>query len=89
MMAHPLVERLAGQLRAKGHSDPETMAVDILTSRGHLDRDGGLTLSGQLRQAMGAEGRAIDRAAKASNGRHGAREYVYSAKTNRARLRHG
>jgi hypothetical protein len=43
------------------------------------------THKGERRSAMGASGRAKDRAAKASG--HKASAYSYSSKTNRARLK--
>ena len=48
-----------------------------------------LTAKGVERQAMGAEGRAKDRAATYSGGRHKPSDYVYSKKTNRATLKGG
>lgn len=74
-----LVDRLTEQV---GDRD---MAIAILKKRGHLDANGNLTVEGKKRQALGAAGRAKDRAAKRS-GRKSA-NYKYNAKTNRATLR--
>lgn len=81
-----IVERLVGQLRARGLAgDVEGMARAILTRAGVLDEAGELTAKGRVRQGLGAAGRAIDRAAKRSG--HAAADYRYSPRTNRATLR--
>jgi plasmid replication initiation protein len=76
-----LLARLTSQVGS------EAEARSLLISRGHMDKSGKLTAAGKKRQAMGPGGRAIDRAVKASGGRHKAAEYAYDAKTNQARLR--
>jgi hypothetical protein len=58
-----------------------------MKSRGQLDNDGALTAEGKKRQAMGADGRAKDRAAKQTDGKHKPSDYVYDKKTNRATLK--
>jgi len=61
------------------------LALSLLVDRGHATPDGKLTASGLKRQALGAAGRAIDRASK-SSGRP-ASAYRYNPRTNRATLR--
>jgi hypothetical protein len=82
-----ILERLVSQLEAKGK--PKSNAFAIATSQ--LQKHGvlkkgtqELTGKGAERQAMGAEGRAKDRAAQGS--RHAPGDYTYSKKTNRATL---
>jgi hypothetical protein len=70
-----LVKRLAQQVGS------ESMAYALLTKRGQM-KGGKLTAEGKKREAMGASGRAKDRAAKAGGGSPS--DYVYSSKTNRA-----
>lgn len=83
-----ILTRLESQLRHKGMSPGEAAAV----ARKTLQRSGSLkkgtdtaTRKGERRSAMGAAGRAKDRAARASG--HRASDYSYSSKTNRARLK--
>lgn len=76
-----LVPRLTSQLAATGVKDAKHMAVALLTKRGQM-KGGKLTAEGEKRQAMGASGRAKDRAAKASGGK--ASDYKYDKATNRA-----
>lgn len=52
-----------------------------------MDSKGKLTSDGKKRQAMGASGRAKDRAAKKSG--HSTNDYKYNKKTNRATLKNG
>lgn len=84
-MPQGLVDRLTSQLASKGMKDAQGEAIAILKRRGHLDNDGKLTTEGQKRQTMGPEGRAKDRAAKAT-GRSPA-AYKYNPKTNTATLK--
>jgi hypothetical protein len=88
-MTAPLIDRLTQQLKAKGMGDLKAKdeALMILNKRGHIDDQGELTAAGRKRQAMGADGRAKDRAAKASDGRHKPADYAYDAGTNRATLK--
>lgn len=81
-----LLERLVSQLKAKGMGDAKAYAVATSTMEksGNM-KDGKLTAKGQARQAMGAAGRAKDRAAKASGKSSNA--FNYSSKTNRATLK--
>ncbi len=72
-MPNKLLERLAKQTGSK------SMAAGILNKRGHM-KGNELTAEGQKRQAMGADGRAKDRAAKAGGGKPS--DYSYNAKTN-------
>lgn len=90
-MSAPLVDRLVQQLQAKGMgaADARTTAVQLLQDRGHVDASGELTAAGRARQAMGSDGRAKDRAAGASEGRHKAADYAYDQGTNRATLKPG
>lgn len=90
MTSHPpIVDRLISQLEAKGHDGQkaEEIAVEHLTKSGILDQRGQLTALGQERQAMGADGRAKDRAAKASEGKHKPADYRYDARSNTATLK--
>jgi hypothetical protein len=83
-----ILTRLKSQLRAKGMNPGQAAAVAQKT----LQRSGSFkkgsataTAKGDRRSAMGAAGRAKDRASKASG--HKARDYKYDPKTNRASLR--
>lgn len=83
-----ILDRLIGQLRKQGMST----AMANATARKQLQKAGilkkgseELTAYGKKRQAMGAAGRAKDRAAKRSGRK--ASEYKYNAKTNRATLK--
>ena len=83
-----ILDRLVGQLRKQGMST----AMANATARKQLQKAGilkkgseELTAYGKKRQAMGAAGRAKDRAAKRSGRK--ASEYKYNAKTNRATLK--
>lgn len=83
-----LKERLVGQLIAKGMPKSEAFAVAAKTLQRAGDLKPGsdqLTRKGKTRQAMGAAGRAKDRAAKGSA--HKPTAFTYSSKTNRATLR--
>lgn len=79
--------RLASQLAARGQKNSKDEARRLLKERGHVDAQGNLTKLGRQRQAMGADGRAKDRAARASNGRHKPADYDYDPKTNLATLK--
>jgi hypothetical protein len=76
-----IAERLKRQLAAKGEKDAESKAYAFLNKAGVLKGDK-LTPKGAKRQAMGAAGRARDRAAKASGGSPDG--YQYDKSTNRA-----
>jgi hypothetical protein len=81
MKHQPLVDRLTEQLGGN-----REMALSILRDRGHVECNSErLTAEGLHREMLGAEGRAIDRAAK--SGKHLARDYVYDYRTNRATLK--
>ncbi len=75
-----IIDRLAAQVGSRG------AAVKILQERGHLKADGEtFTAEGQRRNAMTAEERAKDRAAKRSGNPKS--RYTYDLRTNRATLR--
>lgn len=77
-----LIDRLTEQVG--GNRD---MALSILRDRGHVEQGSErLTAEGLHREMLGPAGRAIDRAVKTS-GNHLARDYKYSARTNRATLK--
>lgn len=76
-----LQERLTRQLAARGVKGAKNVADGLLEKRGQL-KDGKLTAEGRARQALGNDGRAKDRAAKASGGKPS--DYKYNSKTNRA-----
>lgn len=82
-MAHQgLIDRLTEQVGGN-----REMALAILRERGHVEKNSErLTAEGLHREMLGPAGRAIDRAVKSSSG-HLARDYKYSAKTNRATLK--
>ena len=87
-----ILDRLVRQLQAKGKS--KEVAYAIATKA--LQRSGNLkkgtqkaTTKGKKRGAMSPGGRARDRAAKYSKGKHKASEYNYNKKTNRSRLKRG
>jgi hypothetical protein len=87
-MEPKILTRLKSQLRAKGMNPGQAAAVAQKT----LQKSGSLkkgtataTHKGDRRSAMGAAGRAKDRAAHASG--HKASAYSYNSKTNRARLK--
>lgn len=80
-----ILERLVSQLTAKGM--PRDKAFAVATSQ--LQKAGNLkagtqqlTSQGKERQAMGAEGRAKDRASRYSG--KPASSFTYSKRTNRA-----
>lgn len=74
-----LIDRLSAQVGDRG------MAMAILRERGHIDDKGQLTAAGRARDAMTAEERAKDRAAKRSGKPLSA--YRYDPNTNRATLK--
>jgi len=75
-----LIDRLAAQVGSRDS------AVKILQERGHLKADGEtLTAEGQKRNMMTAEERAKDRAVKRTG--HSAKDFKYTAQTNRATLK--
>jgi len=83
-----ILERLVSQLKAKGKSERSAYAIATST----LQKSGSLkpgsqemTAKGRERSAMGAAGRAKDRAAKASA--HKASDYKYNQLNNTARLK--
>ena len=80
-MTSKLQTRLTRQLASKGMSNAKGMADSLLEKQGSL-KDGKLTAYGKSRQALGAAGRAKDRAAKYSGNK--ASEYKYNPKTNMA-----
>ena len=82
-----IYERLVQQLKDKGGvENPHAVATSQLQESGNL-KEGTreLTKKGKKRQAMGASGRAKDRAAKDSGRKKS--DYKYSSKTNRATLK--
>jgi hypothetical protein len=84
----PLIERLTEQLKDSGTpaATARDMALSSLRDRGHVHQHSeALTAEGEARDQMGAGGRAIDRAAKASGRR--ASEYGYNQHSNRATLK--
>ena len=78
-----LAQRLTRQLAAKGVKGAKTMAVSLLKKRGDMTSAGALTRHGKERQALGAAGRAKDRAGKASGQPPSA--FTYTAATNSTR----
>lgn len=63
----PLVTRLTRQIGTAKYPDAREEAVRILRERGHMHKNSEkLTKEGERREALGPEGRAIDRASKQS-----------------------
>ena len=84
-----ILDRLVSRLEAKGMDKKKAFAVatSSLQRAGDLKKGSQeLTPKGAKRQAMGAAGRAKDRAAALSKG-HKPAEYAYNQLTNRARLK--
>ena len=83
-----ILERLVGQLQAKGKDKSSAFAIATsqLQKAGDLKKGSQeLTPKGAQRQAMGAEGRAKDRAAQRLD--KPSSDFSYSKKTNRATLK--
>ncbi len=74
-----LVKRLALQVGSA------KMAVSILINRGDMTKDGKLTDKGKKRDAMTAEERALDRAARMSG--YNMDDYTYNPITNKTKLK--
>jgi hypothetical protein len=74
-----LIDRLTAQVGSRG------MAIEILQKRGHVDAKGNLTPAGEVRNAMSAEERAIDRSSKKQDAP--AKAFKYNPATNRATLK--
>lgn len=88
MGKNQLVERLTEQMRTQKNppKDPQAAAIAMLQARGQMDKDGKtLTAAGQARDAMTAEQRAKDRAAKRTGASPSA--FSYNPKTNAATFR--
>jgi len=84
-----ILDRLVSQLEAKGMDKKKAFAIatSSLQRAGDLKKGSQeLTPKGEKRQAMGAAGRAKDRAATRSKG-HKAGEYKYNQLTSTARLK--
>ena len=81
-----ILDRLVNQLKSKGMKQDKAYAtaIKVLTKSGNLDKDQNLTQKGKKRQAMGAHGRAKDRAARMAGRKPS--EYKYNPATNRATL---
>ena len=84
-MKSKLETRLTRQLASKGEKDATGLARALLIKHRHISSDGSLTESGAERQALGASGRAKDRAAKRSG--RSVEDYKYDKKTNSATLK--
>jgi len=83
----PIVARLSSQLKASGDYNHLQHAIDILKKQGILNSDGELTKKGRERQALGNEGRAKERQARYSNGKHTEDDYNYNPITNKVTLK--
>lgn len=81
-----ILDRLVSQLTSKGMKQDKAYAtaIKVLTKSGNLDDNQNLTEKGKKRQAMGAHGRAKDRASKRAG--RSPSEYKYNPATNRATL---
>jgi hypothetical protein len=84
-----ILERLVSQLKADGKGEQQAYAIATsqLQKHGIIDHHGALTEKGLKRDQLGPSGRAKDRAAKASGGKHKPKEFSYNARTNQATLR--
>jgi len=85
MGKNQLLDRLTEQMRTQKNppSDPQAAAIAVLQARGQLKDDGKtFTKSGAARDAMTAEERAKDRAAKRTG--KPATAFKYNPKTNAA-----
>ena len=83
-----ILDRLVSQLKAKGMSTSEAFAIATKQLQKAGDLKPGSTQAtskGNTRGAMGAAGRAKDRAAKTAGRKTS--DYTYSSKTNRATLK--
>jgi hypothetical protein len=83
-----IVERLTSQIQAQGKSkkDAQAIAVARLRNTGSLKKNGaGLTAKGKEKQALGAAGRAKQRAADKLNRKPS--DFKYNPRTNRATLK--
>ena len=80
-------DRLTSQLMGKGMPKPQakSLATKKMVEAGNLTPAGKLTAKGKTRSAMGAAGRAKDRAAKASG--HKVSDFKYNQLKNTARLK--
>lgn len=82
-----LEQRLTDQLKARGVSNANDKARQLLVKRGHTDKNGNLTPAGKKRQDLGNEGRAKDRESKRTG--RSSSDYNYNPDTNRATLKKG
>lgn len=84
-----ILERLVSQLKADGKGEQQAYAIATsqLQKHGIIDHHGELTSKGLKRDQLGPAGRAKDRAAKASGGKHRPRDFTYNATSNQATLR--
>lgn len=85
-----ILDRLVSQLRAKGMSQSEAIAVATKTLQRAGDLKPGTTQAtskGKQRGAMSPAARAKDRASRGTA--HKPPDYNYSARTNRATLKKG
>lgn len=84
-----ILERLVSQLKADGKGEQQAYAIATsqLQKHGIIDHHGALTAKGIKRDRMGPSGRAKDRAAKASGGKHNPKDFSYNSITNQATLR--
>ena len=83
-----ILERAVSQIQAKGADKSKAYAIATKSLQKAGDLKPGsqeLTAKGAKRQAMGAAGRAKDRAAKANGGKPS--DYTYNSKNNQARKR--
>jgi proline racemase len=87
MGAGQLVDRLREQLRTQKNppTDLDGAVRSILQARGHMDKHGKLTKEGQIRNAMTAKDRALDRASTRTG--KSADAFKYNPSTNRATIR--
>lgn len=85
MGKNQMLDRLTEQMRTQKNppADPQAAAIAVLQARGQMKEDGKtFTKSGAARDAMTAEERAKDRAAKRTG--KPATAFTYNPKTNAA-----
>jgi len=85
MGKNQMLDRLTEQMRTQKNppADPQAAAIAVLQARGQMKDDGKtFTKSGAARDAMTAEERAKDRAAKRTG--KPATAFIYNPKTNAA-----
>lgn len=83
-----ILDRLVGQLKAKGVANPYAIATSQLQKAGDLKKGSTqATPKGVTRGNMTPAERSKDRAVKYSAGKHKASDFSYNAKKNTSKLK--